>query len=412
MTAELADREGERAARRAALAIAPGVMFVGIAGGIAFPILPIVGMDAGLSLPFIGLILAANRIGRVFFSPAVGVLSDRWGGRRLLLVGLLTQIAVLAMYLTGVVVNRPGAWFLFGRLLHGPGSAGVFVAAQVLALHAGGKRHGGMTSGLVRAAMSAGMPVGLVLGGLLAARFGNRVTFEAAMLSMVVATIAAWTLVPDLRAAHPSRAGLRDTLRVMSDRRVLAVGALNFGVFFSAQGTVLTTLVLFIRARRLALAHLGDQTTGSLSMGALVLVGGAATLLAGRLGDKHRAHARLGIGGLLVLVGGLLAMAAAWSPAALFVAVSIVGVGTGIANPCVVALLGLFVPSEQRGSAVGAAQLLGDVGGALGPITGAALLAHSTAAPFVVSAVVVAAVFPAGFWLVRAERRAHPLRAS
>lgn len=50
------------AAPRAAWAIAPGVLLAGIAGGIAFPILPVVGLRAGLSLPFIGLIIAANRL--------------------------------------------------------------------------------------------------------------------------------------------------------------------------------------------------------------------------------------------------------------------------------------------------------------------------------------------------------------
>ena len=35
-------------------------------------------------------------------------------------------------------------------------------------------------------------------------------------------------------------------------------------------------------------------------------------------------------------------------------------------NPCLVALLGLFVKPEVRGSAVGAVQLFGDIGGSLG----------------------------------------------
>ena len=38
------------------------MLLAGVAGGIAFPILPIVGVKAGLALPFIGVILAANRV--------------------------------------------------------------------------------------------------------------------------------------------------------------------------------------------------------------------------------------------------------------------------------------------------------------------------------------------------------------
>ena len=47
-----------------ALALTPATLLAGVAGGIAFPILPIVGLRLGLSLPFIGVILAAgNAVG-------------------------------------------------------------------------------------------------------------------------------------------------------------------------------------------------------------------------------------------------------------------------------------------------------------------------------------------------------------
>ena len=173
----------------------------------------------------------------------------------------------MALYLAGVVTGHPGGFFLGARLLHGPSSACVFVAAQVLALHAGGRQHGGDAAGTVRAAMTAGMPVGLVLGGLLASRFGARATFEAAVIAVVLATTAAAALVPDLRAAATApRPRMRETLAMIRDRRVLAIGALNFATFFSAQGTVLTTIVLLIRARGLTLSGLGDEASASLAM--------------------------------------------------------------------------------------------------------------------------------------------------
>jgi MFS family permease len=77
-----------RAAARVSWAIAPGVLLAGVAGGIVFPILPIVGVQAGLPLPFIGVILAANRAMRVASSPVVGTLSDRFGGRHSLARGV------------------------------------------------------------------------------------------------------------------------------------------------------------------------------------------------------------------------------------------------------------------------------------------------------------------------------------
>ena len=164
--AALPDAE-ERLAVRTGYALAPGVMLAGVAGGIAFPILPLVGLRAGLPMALIGAILAANRFGRVVASPLVGALANRIGGRRTLIVGLLIQIVVMLLYVLGVSAGRPGLFFLLGRLLHGPGSACVFVSAQALALQAGGTAHGGRVAGMVRAAMGTGVPLGLVAGGVL-----------------------------------------------------------------------------------------------------------------------------------------------------------------------------------------------------------------------------------------------------
>ncbi|HEX3344703.1 MAG TPA: MFS transporter, partial [Polyangiaceae bacterium] len=171
---------GERTPASLALALATGTLLAGVAGGVAFPILPIAGLRLGLSLPFIGVILAANRAMRVVSSPLVGVLADRFGGRRTLVVGLALQIVVMGLYAMGIVTQRPGVFFLAGRLLHGPGSACVFVSAQALALHAGGATHGGRAAGTVRAAIVMGVPVGLLVGGLLSEAVGDAATFAIA----------------------------------------------------------------------------------------------------------------------------------------------------------------------------------------------------------------------------------------
>jgi MFS family permease len=129
------------------------VLLAGVAGGIAFPVIPLLGVRVGLPLWFIGTILAANRAGRIVSAPIVGVLTDRWGGRRMVILGLASQVVVMALYLVGVVGGNPGLYFLLARLLHGPASACVFVGAQTLALHAGGPSHGGLAAGMVRACL-------------------------------------------------------------------------------------------------------------------------------------------------------------------------------------------------------------------------------------------------------------------
>src|SRR6185437_324901 len=134
------------------LALWPGVMLAGVAGGIAFPILPSVGIRVGLPFWFIGLILAANRIVRVIVSPVVGTMIDRYGGRRVLIGGMLGAVLSIGLFILGVTTKFPGTFFLLGRIMNGLASSCIFVAAPALALTAGGREHGGGVTGAVRSA--------------------------------------------------------------------------------------------------------------------------------------------------------------------------------------------------------------------------------------------------------------------
>jgi MFS family permease len=397
-------------ARRTAYAIAPGVLIAGLGGGMAFPILPLVGLQAGLSLPFIGVILAANRFGRVLFNPFVGAAVDRVGGKRVLLLGLLGQTVVFAMYLLGVVTGHPGVFFLVGRLLHGPASSAVFVSSQALALTAGGDRHKGMTAGIVRSAQAAGVPAGLVIGGILAGAIGPAWAFGAASVVPLVA-YAAGQSIPDLRATVRRSATLVESFASLLDRRVAAIAGINFASYLAAQGVILTTLVLLVHQRGLTIWHFSDQTVSGIFMALLVLCLMATAPIAGRISDRQGWRALLIVGGLVVMSPGLVVTGYAstlWTFAA---GITLVGLGMGVLTTPLLALLGDIVPGEARGSAVGGLQLFGDLGGVAGPILGTWLLQSSQSAAFVWSAVLVALMIPVALWLAGLERRALPAGA-
>jgi MFS family permease len=377
-----------------------------MAGGIAFPILPIVGVRLGLSLTFIGFILAANRAVRVVSSPLVGALADRFGGRRTLLIGLAVQIAVMGLYAAGIVTTRVGPFFLAGRLLHGLGSASVFVSAQALALHGGGLKHGGRTAGTVRAAMVIGVPLGLTVGGLLSDRLGDAVTFEVAAGAMVVAFVAAWTTVPDLRANFTKRPPYGKALLAMGDRRLLAIGGLNFALTFAAGGMVLTTLALLVHSRHFSVFGRNEQGTAGMLMGVMTLLDAAATPIAGRLGDRWHAHARVATAALIALVPGLVLVGTSEHVGGTAAGLVLIGIGTAGLGPSLLVLMGAIVPRERQGTGAGLLQLCGDVGGMLGPLVGTALFAGDVAIPYLGTAVMVACFVPSAVWLARLERRA------
>jgi len=395
---------GAQKVRRTALGIAPATFLAGLSGGIAFPILPLAGLHAGLPLWFIGVILAANRFTRILCSPFVGSLIDRFGGRRTLIAGVGIQCGVMALYLVGVLLGRPGAFFLAARMLHGLGSSCVFVGGQTLALQAGGSLHGGTAAGIVRASQSAGLPAGLVVGGLLASLVGEAATFEAALVAVVLGVGVAALTVPDLGARVHGRLG-RGLGELIENRRLWAIGAVNFALSFSSLGVVLTTLVLVVQDRHLSLWGLGPQGVAGGVMGVMVLMDVTLSPKVGHLGDRLGRHGTLSAAGIAITLPGLLLVGMAHTMPVLVAGAVLLGVGMAAIAPSLLALLGLEVPPERRGRATGLLQVYGDMGGTLGPIVGTALLAKGSAAPYLLSAGIVLCILPVALWLGRRERQ-------
>ncbi len=404
---EGAPSEAPRTGPRTSLAwdVAPGTLLAGMAGGLVFPILPIVAMEHGLSLPFIGVILAANRAVRVVSSPFVGSFADRFGARRMLLFGLAVQTVVLALFGLGDVTGIVGPFFLAGRLLHGLSSASVFIAAQALALHAGGAAQGGRAAGTVRASIVLGVPIGLAAGGLLSEAIGDAMTFAVAGCAVLVALVVASVRVPDLRSPFERDTSFRETLRAMRDRRLVAIGVLNMILNFAFGGMILATIALLVHARDLSVLGRNEQGTAGLLMALAITVDAATTPLAGRIGDRWRAHARVATVAMLLVVAGLAVVGSSAHVGGVAAGLVLIGLGAAGLGPSLLVLMGALVPRERRGTAVGLLQLCGDAGGVLGPIVGTALLPHDVGIPYIATAGVVACFVPLAAWLARVEAR-------
>lgn len=281
----------------------------------------------------------------------------------------------------------------------------MFVGAQALALHAAGPSTGGSTAGVVRAAIVVGTPIGLAIGGILADLIGETSTFAVAGAAVVVALIGATFTVPDL-GARVARRSLRDTLTALRDKRMAAIGSLNFIIGFTAGGMLLSTLTLLVSSHHFVLFGRDIQGTSGLLMGWMTILDAIATPFAGRWGDQRRAHAQVGAAAMLFLIAGLVTIAFAHALAALVVGLALVGFGTAGLGPSLLVLLGELVPLDRRGVGVGLMQLAGDAGGMLGPLIGTALFAGSSTLPYLATAGVVVLFLPIALWLARLERRA------
>ena len=396
---------------RVAFSIAPGVFLAGIGGGIVFPILPIVGLKAGLAPVLIGLILAGNRITRVAFNPWVGAFIDRLGGKRLLTVGLLSEALVMMVYWMALRTGWIGLLFLVCRLVWGPASALILIGGQTLALNAGPPKSRGTATGIVRSAQSLGTPAGMVFGGIVAGWLGNGAAFIIGAGAALVAGLAAFWLVPDLRGGGRPSIRWLDILQGLRDRRVLMVVLVNFASFAAVQGLLLSTLVYVIRARQLTVAGFSTETMSGLALALLLSAGALSVLWAGRWADRAKARASIAVEGLAIMIPGYVMLALTHQLVGLVLGLLLVGGGMGMVNVPLLALVGDFVPRERRGSAVGVLQLFGDVGGTLGPLLGTPLvLGFGARISYLGMTAVIAGGLGLALFLWKAERQAVRMR--
>ena len=180
---------------------------------------------------------------------------------------------------------------------------------------------------------------------------------------------------------------------------------MNFASYLAAQGVVLTTLVLLIHERGIAIGGLSDETASGVFMAAFVLAGVASTPLAGRISDRPGGRAPLVAGGLAAMAAGLLATGFATSAGSLGGGLALVGLGMATVSTPLLALVGDVAPPELRGSVVGAMQLFGDAGATIGPLLGTVLLRRSDVIAYAGTAALLVFVLPVAAWLAVVERR-------
>ncbi len=397
--------EGERFSSRTSLSIVPGVLLSGVGGGMAFPILPLAALNAGLPVYIIGLIMATNRVVRMLVSPWVGVAIDAFGGRRIFLSGVLINIGVMALFALGSLTGHEGIFFLSGRILHGLGSACVFISAQTLALHSGQGSGKGRATSFVRSAQSSGTPFGFVLGGVLVVFLGDLKTFLLAMGALIVAVLIALPTLPDIRANVPSAPTRGFSFLKSARRDLIPVFAMMVVYTFALQGVLLATLVLWVRQIHLSLLHLGSQGTAGLLFALEAFCSAGVSLVTGRIVDRWERPALHASMGFVLLLAGFILIGIHHEGNWLLAALILIGAGGGSVWINLLLLVDRSVKAEARGRAVASLQFFGDAGSSLGAFLGPILISYSSGFPFFLSAGLLFLAIPTGLVLARKADR-------
>ncbi len=313
-----------------------------------------------------GLLVASGALPGIVVAPLIGVLSDRYGRRK-----VLTPCLVVFGIGGGLAALAPSfALLLVLRLVQGVGGAGLINLAVVIIgdFWTGNER--ARLVGRNAATLTISLAVFPAVGGLLTELGGWRLSFAPYPLAMVTALLV-WRLLPDIDL-HPQphlRAQLGDAARVLR-RPLLALSTVAaFGVFFLIFGLYLTVLPVLLEdryglsagARGLVLsAPALSSTVAALTVGRLrATYGGRRLVLAGSVAFTV-AFVMIGVAPslLVLLLGGLF-----------------YGLGEGLSIPTYQDFVAGAAPPASRGAVVAVWVGAARAGQVAGPLAAGAALA-------------------------------------
>ncbi len=183
--------------RRASVAFVIAVVYIDMLGlGLAFPVLPklveqLYRGDVSRAAYMVGLLSSGYALMQFLLSPALGALSDRYGRRPVILLGLAGMGANYFLLAFAPTL----AWFFAARLISGATGATYTTAAAYLAdITPPEKRAANF--GLIGAAFGVGFITGPILGGFLGATDLRLPFLVAGVLSLANVALG-WFILPE-----------------------------------------------------------------------------------------------------------------------------------------------------------------------------------------------------------------------
>ncbi|MBN1139398.1 MAG: MFS transporter [Anaerolineae bacterium] len=338
-----------------------------------YVVLPTHTAQAGIALGAVGILFSANRAIRLLLNGPVGLAYDRWPRRWLFVPALF--VGALS---TSVVAAARGFWpLLVARLLWGLAWSSIWVGGTAIVLETTTEGDRGRWTGLYQIGFFMGLALGTFAGGLLTDWLGYRVTMWIASAAGAVGGLAAWfglsrTRVLRRRAA-PSLTRV-PALKWHAERRLWAVLLLHAINEWATNGVLAGTIALLVQ-KLLPATHLAlGVATATGVLGAMRLLLGMVTApLAGTLSDRVGRRWPIVLGGLAIGAASMVAVSSP-VPALAFAGIILGALSGASVRALLTALTGDLVDPAQRGAAIGAFNVSGDLGTAAGPVLAYALL--------------------------------------
>ncbi len=334
-----------------------------MSGGMANSFLPIHAARLDPSGLLVGVVVSSYHFVRLFFELPSGVLSDRIGRKKLILVGLATGAggAIICAEATSVYT------LILGRALWGFGASFFFLNNTTLVMTMFEPERRGKTLGMFQSLEIVGSVVGQPLGAFVAEYFGFRAAFYASTAIVILGSIPI-LLSKDFSkraAAHlPERKeeGKMEIGQLLRNPHLLILCTTVFIRMIINRGITGTVFEIY----------LVDHLTISLGiMGVALMLRSAGlsltTIGSGALIDRLSGRTTVIIG-TIIEASSMVLYTFARSIETIVPIVLLDGLGSGMLTVSLMVILSTQVDPRSAGSAVGLYRTFQDAGSVTGPI--------------------------------------------
>lgn len=326
----------------ALIPIISGVFVVYLVIGFALPAIPMhVHKTLGLGSFAVGCVagaqFAASLISRIWS----GSFSDKKGGKKAMITGLITASISGLLYLLSLTMVRNAVLsviiLLIGRAVLGAAESFIISGALVWSMAIAGKQHTGRVMAYVGTAMYVAFAVGAPAGTAIFSQFGFA---GIAWGTAIVPLLALLIIVP-----HPAGA-IEKPQKVSIPKILKAVWLPGLGLAFSSLGfgAVTTFIILFFEK------HGWGNGWLALSLFATAFV--VIRLTLGHLSDKF-GGAKVALIFAIIEIGGLLLIGFASQPLWAFIGATVTGIGYSLVFPGLGVEAVKNAPEESKGLATG-----------------------------------------------------------
>ena len=384
------------------------VGFVIIMGmGLSSSFLPIFAEELDPSGILVGLVVSSWFLSRIFIELPGGIISDRIGRRKLLLLG----IGLSAVGPAICSQSRSIYTLILGRAIWGLGTSFYFMNNTALIIDLFPPKIRGRALGTFQGVEFIGSFVGAPIGAFLAEFFLSRgmgytsvfyFTLLLVLGSLVLALSSKNLRKVDVGMSHGKGPPIREIFSSLGNWGIAAICIMSLCRMLLMQGIFQTVFQLYLK---------NDLLYDEIFIGIVISFRTAghivAVILAGWLSDRIGRKPVL-MAGYLIGALSLAAYPFARGLEAFFLVGFLAGFGEGFEFTTLIVLLSDIAPPRMRGGAIGLFRTFMSVGGVAGPIVFASIYDQMGAASAFYTAVAINVLNAVLLATIRAEKPAAP----